>query len=392
MTPRRPGAAHDDGPRTVVVTHPGAELFGSDRMALESVRALSEEGLRVVVALPERGPLVPALMHAGAEVVIVPMLVLRKSLMRPRGWGKLVRDAARGFRASWRLLRRQSPVALYVSTVTIPLWPIVGRLLGIPTITHVHEAESSASGVVKRVLYAPHLLSTRVIVNSDFSRRTMAEVFPSLASRARVVYNGVEAPTSPPAPRAVIDSEIHILYMGRLSPRKGVADVLTAARALHREGIGVTVTVLGSVFAGYEWFEAELHAAAGRSDSPSVTFLGFRPDIWNIVAESDIVIVPSQVDEPFGNTAVEGILARRPIIASDTSGLREAAGGYATALLVPPCKPAAIASAVEEIAQRWDEMRLAVDSSAARARSRHSPDSYRTRLREVVGDATEPQG
>ena len=46
---------------------------------------LTEAGCIVTVALPIDGPLVPLLQQAGAGVVIVETLVLRKSLMSPRG-------------------------------------------------------------------------------------------------------------------------------------------------------------------------------------------------------------------------------------------------------------------------------------------------------------------
>lgn len=368
-----------DGERTVVVAHPGAELFGSDRMVLESVRALVAGGFRVVVALPEQGPLVPHLIATGAHVVIVPMLVLRKALLRPRSWPQLWGNAVRGARAAWRLIRRQRPVAVYVSTVTIPQWTLVARMLGVPSVTHVHEAEGSASRPVKAALYGPHVFAQCVLVNSEFSRQTIGGVFPGLAARADVVYNGVEAPTSPPAPRREVDT-VRLLYMGRLSPRKGVADVIEAARVLHDGGMPVAVSILGSVFPGYEWFETELRAAADQTGAPEITFLGFQPDVWSVVAANDILLVPSRVDEPFGNTAVEGILARRPVIATDTSGLREAAGDYTTALLVPPSDPVALATAVTDVVDGWATMRTSVNESAERALRRHSTQSYRDRI------------
>ncbi len=57
----------DGDQRTVLLVHPGAELFGSDRMLLESAIGLIEAGARVVVALPSSGLLVPELRAAGAE-------------------------------------------------------------------------------------------------------------------------------------------------------------------------------------------------------------------------------------------------------------------------------------------------------------------------------------
>ena len=54
--------------QTVLVAHPGAELYGSDRVLLESVSALVVDGWRVVVTVPGSGPLLAAIFERGGEV------------------------------------------------------------------------------------------------------------------------------------------------------------------------------------------------------------------------------------------------------------------------------------------------------------------------------------
>lgn len=362
--------------KTVLLVHPGAEMFGSDRMLLESATGLVEAGARVVVALPSTGLLVAPLREAGAEVVILPMLVLRKVLLTPRGLPRLFRDTFRGLGAAWRLIGRLRPDAVYVSTIIIPQWPLVARLRGTRAVSHVHEAEASGNPLVNRLLYAPHLASARALVNSRFSLDTIRRALPALADRTRVVANGVASPEHPARPRPRLDGPLRVLYVGRLSPRKGPDLVIDAAAALQAAGRPVEVTLLGAVFEGYEWFERDLRARADET-GVAVTFAGFHPDIWPFLAEADVLVVPSRVDEPFGNTAVEGVLGLRPVIASDSSGLREAAGGYATAQLVAPDDADAIATALEEVRARWDHHVAAVDASRDEALRRHAPAVYR---------------
>lgn len=112
--------------------------------------------------------------------------------------------------------------------------------------------------------------------------------------------------------------------------------------------------------------------------------LGFRSDIWDVIADHDVLVVPSRIDEPFGNTAVEGILAQRPVIASDTSGLREAAGGYPTARLVPPGSPSALARALVAVEESWHTLRPQLGHSADTAHARHAPERYRSAIRSTI--------
>ncbi len=363
---------------TCLFAHPGAELFGSDRMLIESVVAARERGYECVVTLPETGPLVAELRAVGATVAVEPGLVLRKALLRPRNWPKLVGDIIRGFSSAWRLISRTAADVIYVNTITIPLWPVVARLRRRPVITHVHEAEASGSRLVNRVLYAPHAFSQRLLVNSQFSLETIRSSLPRLTQRAHVVYNGVASPDDAPAPRAAIEGAFRILYVGRLSARKGPDVVVEAAHLVKDAGFEVHVGLLGSVFAGYEWFEEELRASVARWGMiDDVEFHGFNTNVWPYLAEADVLVVPSRVDEPFGNTAVEGILARRPVITTDTSGLREAAGGYPTAQLVPTDDAFAVAAALRRVMSDWGSVTAQVEGSRRRALERHAPEVYR---------------
>ncbi len=388
MPARRPAPA---GIRTVLVAHPSAELYGSDRVMLESVSAFVEAGWRVVVALPGRGPLIQELEGRGAAVVATVSPVLRKSALRPRGFVQLARDVALGTVQGLRLMTRERPSVVYVSTLTIPLWVALARIRRTPVVAHVHEAEGSARLLVRRVLAGPLLLATRIVANSEFSAEVLRISIPRLGPRITVVYNAVPGPVEAVVPRLALDGGLRLLYVGRLSPRKGVDVAVAAVGRLTRAGHDVRLDLLGSVFAGYEWYEERLRTqvrAAGLEDR--VRFHGFHREVWPFLAATDVVLVPSIVDEPFGNTAVEAVLAARPVIVSETSGLREAAHGYVSAQQVTPGDATALASAILEVQDHWPQYAESVLADAVLAAGRHSPARYRGRLAEILTELRVP--
>jgi glycosyltransferase involved in cell wall biosynthesis len=224
-----------------------------------------------------------------------------------------------------------------------------------------------------------------VVVNSRFSLDVLTDVAPRLRGRSTVLSNGVPGPGTVVPARDRLDGPVRLLFVGRLSPRKGPQVALAALRELVDRGVDARLALLGSVFEGYEWFEAELRAAASEGGlAGRVDFLGFTPDVWPHLAAADVVLVPSVVDEPFGNTAVEAVLAARPLVVSATSGLVEAAAGYASAQAVDPGRPAVWADAVERVVTAWPEHRRAALEDAAVARGRHAPERYRAALADVV--------
>ncbi|MDN3497517.1 glycosyltransferase [Planococcus sp. APC 4015] len=372
-----------------VVAHPGAELYGSDRVMLESVIGFVQSGADVVVALPETGPLVEHLESAGARVQVIPTLVLRKSLLRPRNWGRLVSSAVRGSLAARRLLKEHAPDAVYVSTMTLPLWPFAASVRRTPSLVHVHEAEQGASRIVKTGIYAPALLARDVVVNSEFSRGVLAAAFPKLAARAQVVYNGVAGPASTTPARHEIERPVRLVYIGRLSPRKG-PDLIVEAIATLPASLGVIeLDIVGDVFTGYEWFDEQLRARIDELGlSERVRLLGFRPQVWDAVDACDIVVIPSRLDEPFGNTAVEGVLAGRPVLVSDTSGLREATAGVATVIRFAPDDVASLAAAITEAVERWTELEPQLASEAQGAEERFSIERYRAEIADRLAAIT----
>lgn len=375
----------------VLVAHPGAELYGSDRVMVETVDALVRDGRRVTVALPGPGPLHDRVRAVGGEPVICPSPVLRKEALRPKGFVRLVADTVTAVRPGLELIRGTGAEVVYVSTVTVPLWFVLAALLRRPTICHLHEAETGVPKVVQTLLALPLLLCRRIVSNSDFSRSVLTSAVGRLDARCVVVPNPVPGPPTRTPSREVLTDPVRLLYVGRLSPRKGPQVAVDAVSKLVGEGRDLAFDLLGSVFTGYEWFEAELRDRVARDGlADRVRFLGFRPDVWPELARVDVVVAPSLADEPFGNTAVEAILAARPVVVSGAGGLIEAVDGYAAAHRVPPGDADALAAAIAAVITDWSRTRVAAEADAAVAADRHSPDRYRSRMvaifDAVVGD------
>jgi glycosyltransferase involved in cell wall biosynthesis len=371
---------------TVLIAHPGAELYGSDRVMLETLAGLVERDWRVVLAVPNAGPLLAEARRLGAETVVLPVPVIRKSVLKPRNLPRFLGGSIAAAAHIDSLLKRLRPDVVYVSTLTIPLWIARSRARRIPVLAHVHESERSAPTVLREAIAWPLLLADRVLVNSEFSRTSLTEVVPSLEKRSRVVYNGVPAPAAVRLPRAELDGGLRVAYVGRLSPRKGVDVAIDAIAELEARGVPARLDLVGAVFPGYEWYERDLRdkVEAKRLQS-RVSFRGFQPSVWDYLSKGDVVLVPSVADEPFGNTAVEGILSGRPVIASATSGLLEATDGYHTAVTVEPGDVASLADALERTIADWDTAAALLEEDVEHAQRKHSPESYRQRIAEIVG-------
>ncbi|HYY12679.1 MAG TPA: glycosyltransferase family 4 protein [Kineosporiaceae bacterium] len=373
-------AAH---PR-VLVAHPSGELYGSDRMLYESVAALAAAGWDVLVALATDGPLRALLEGTGARVVVAPAPVVRKNLLSPAG---VVRFAAANLRAAprlWRLLRGFGPDVVYVSTVTVPLWLLVGRLATRRTVCHVHEAEEGVPRPVRLALALPLLLARVVLANSRLSRDVVVRDLAALGRRTRVLYNGVPGPERWTPPRPALIGPVRLVLVGRVSPRKGTDVAVAALGHLRERGVEAELTLVGAVFEGYEWFEREVRdEAARRGLEAHVHWRGVLPVIWEELAAADVALVPSRV-EPFGNAAVEALLACRPVVVGDTQGLREIVEPGVDGERAAAGDAVALADAVERVLTDWDGAVRRALTARERAAGRFGTQRYRDELVEVL--------
>lgn len=373
---------------TVLITHPSADRYGSDLQLLETVSAFVSAGHTVRVVLPDSGPLTELLRARGATVSQLRFPVVRKSMLSLGGLLRLAWQTLRSMPGMWRELRADREQIVWVNTVTAPLWIMLARAMSRRTITHVHEAEEDGPKWARWALALPVSWSHRIVANSQTAADVLVALAPRIAGRITVVHNGMPGPTvepGDPAPRSKNDPA-QIALVARISPRKGIDIAIEAVSLLRAEGRDVTLTIAGTAFEGYEWFENECRERAARQDlNDAVKFVGYVADKWSLLANADVVLVPSRV-EPFGNTAVEAFLARRPLVASRTQGLREIVTDGATGLLVQPGNAAELASAIARLLDDYDLAIELARAGQAEAQDRFSPATYAAGVLGVLTD------
>ncbi|GGC99875.1 glycosyl transferase [Tersicoccus solisilvae] len=377
-------------PRRVLVVHPSPDLYGSDRMLLESVAAFDAAGWDVDVVLPGDGPLVAELAVYRCRIAWAPMVVLRKAFLRPAGLVRLAVQSARSVLPTLRLIASSDPDLVYVNTLTIPGWLLAGRVAGRRVLAHVHEAESEVPRTVAVGLAAPLLAAHRVVVNSKATGAVLAAAIPALGRRTDLVHNGVAGPEHPAPPRERLDGEVRLVVVGRLSPRKGTDVAVDALARLREQGVPATLTLVGAVFPGYEWFEQQLRDQVHRRGLDAVvTFTGFVPDPSEALAGADIALVPSRV-EPFGNTAIEAQLALRPVIVSATQGLVETVDDGRWGSLAAPGDAEDLAARIRELVDAWPAALERARSAREHAVAAFSPRQFRRALLAVADGVAAP--
>ncbi|WP_165800915.1 MULTISPECIES: glycosyltransferase family 4 protein [Bacteria] len=151
------------------------------------------------------------------------------------------------------------------------------------------------------------------------------------ASRARVIWNGVDVPAA--TARPAVQGDIVFGFLGRLVPEKGIETLLAACRLLP--ATGWRLRVAGRAQEGDAAYRA---LAAGLP----VDFLGFT-DPSAFLRSIDVLVVPSIWREPFGLTVVEAFAQHVPVIGARLGAIGDLVGPVGDDWLVPPGDASALA-------------------------------------------------
>lgn len=207
---------------------------------------------------------------------------------------------------------------------------------------------------------------------SDYIVMTIKNKFPAHADKCRSMYNGVDigkfALTEPREAKKTQGAKI--VFVGRLSPEKGLHTLMQAFNRVHQTypetqlivvgGIGVVprefivdisedplVQKLEFYYRQPASYDRQLKDLLDANAADKVVFTG-RQDHSKIITyyqDADILVNPS-LSESFGMSLIEGMAASLPVVATRIGGMVGVVDEGKTGLLVEPDNVEALADAL----------------------------------------------
>ena len=246
-----------------------------------------------------------------------------------------------------------------------------------PAIVHGCYRESRAQTAVvvgllalHRTLHTFERKVTRYIALNEFCKSKFVQAgLPEQRIAVKPNFAVVDRPATP-CPRA------GFLFVGRLSPEKGIAVLAQAWASGHSQGFGLRVIGSGPA-------RASLDALAG------VELAGTRTpeQVLAEMASAVALVLPSICYENFPRTLVEAFGAGLPVIASRIGSLAELVDHGVTGLLFNAGDAADLARTMRWAHEHPMEMATMGRNARARYESHYTPDINYGQLRAIYRDA-----
>jgi glycosyltransferase involved in cell wall biosynthesis len=234
----------------------------------------------------------------------------------------------------------------------------VASLTGRPFVVQLWGTDVEAARRVP-VLARRILRRARIVICPSTA---LAEAARELGGEdVRVIPSGIDLPAEP----GEEDSPPHVLYAGRLSPEKGVLDLVAAA-----DGLPLVVVGDGPL----------------RDQVPQAIGFLANEELQGRLARAAVVAVPSH-REGFGVVCLEAMAHGRPVVASAVGGLRDLVVDGETGLLVPPRDRDALRTALERLLADSALRQRLGGAARERARTAFSWDSVTELILAAYADA-----
>ena len=167
------------------------------------------------------------------------------------------------------------------------------------------------------------------IAVSQFVADSLGRLDPKVSQKTSVVYNAIDADWfSTKEDIEQSSNTVRITYVGRIVPEKGVletAEAFNRVMSLHQN---IHCSMLGGAGFGpsnrLTPFERNVIELSQRSDK-TFSYLGSQSNEYVLahLAQSDIVVVPSKVQEAFGRVLIEAMSQSNACICSRSGALPE---------------------------------------------------------------------
>jgi glycosyltransferase involved in cell wall biosynthesis len=289
-----------------------------------------------------------------------------------------------------RLFRQLRPDVLHINNGGYPggetcrVAALAARREGVRAIVHFVHSTAEPPAYPRR---AERELDRRIadaidlwITAADRAGAALHERRQIPLDRIETVHYGIDVPDAVDRTNGRSARERPVAsVVASFDPGKGHAVLVDALEILKREGIRVTTQFIG---VGPEQ-ESVGRRVEERGLQDDVHFLGWRNDVDQLLADSDLLVLPSIAYECLPYSILEAMGHALPVVATDLAGIPEEVIDGVTGRVVPPADADALAQAIGDVAGNPERALAMGERGKERLAAKFSTERMVERMSEI---------
>jgi glycosyltransferase involved in cell wall biosynthesis len=365
----------------ILFIHQSADLYGSDKTLLLLLIHIDRNKFNPVVVIPLEGPLKKELEAINVEVHVAPVLKLYRNIFTPKNIIKFFSEYKKAVKFLDILNKKHHFDIVYSNTLAVLIGMIFAKKRKIRHIWHVHEIIVHPKIIANTFPKLLNNYSDTIVCNSNATLDNLIARVPKIKSKAIVIHNGIAPNGEKTVAVSKTDFGFHtddliITLVGRINRLKGHKLLLDVFLKNLDQG-NIKLLFVGSPVSGQENYLHEIENIVAENNlNEKVKIVPFTKNLTSIWAITDIAVIPSTEAESFGLVAVEAMLAKKPVIASNHGGLTEIVIDGETGMLVKPNDAKQLFKALQKLIGHEGLRRQFGNNGYQRAISEFSVEKY----------------
>jgi glycosyltransferase involved in cell wall biosynthesis len=304
-----------------------SELGGAQRCLLNLVPAFREAGYATHLAVPGDGALADCARSRGALVHYIPCGPYTSGRKDGADAARYVNEFPRQASRVAALVLKQGINLIYVNGPRLLPAAAMGRRSR-PLIFHAHSvvAQNAAARLAR---WAIRSSNAHVVAACRFVLDPLAPAIRT--GRSSVIYNGI-VPMLYAARRHENGDPWRIGVIGRIAPEKGQLEFVRAARLIHERERCEFIVCGDALFSNSDYGQR----VRAEADGLPIQFTGWQENVQDVLANLDLLIVPSASVDATPLVILEAFSAGIPVVAFRSGGIPEIVTDGVTGVLCSP--------------------------------------------------------
>lgn len=332
---------HSDRPTILVTAHAaGKLLFGAERCLLDVIISLADLKFNIITTLPEssNNRYLEKLRALSVKAYVVPCAPW-KGQSAPDDWA---------IDRFCQIIEANNVDVVLANTLTQREPLLAAKSKSIKSILYVHESpqhdpelcsrmELSSDSIIQQI----ENLADTIWVTSEYSSSSFSN-----HAKVHVVGNVIDSENFD-IPNVLDTQRLKFALISSNSPKKGVRDVIDIANILSESTPNAEFLIIGPDN-NFIQEQKELQRLGKIGDN--VQFFDYQENNLEAVKLTNVVLSLSHCQETFARTVIEGMAARRPVVAYGWGALPELVTHESNGYLTPPLDAVSAAQFIHKLA------------------------------------------